>query len=336
MVKALLPEVLVGDQRSGFEIKFDKKEFMMSQPHQWYMDVSQKVVQGIGAHTNPKIQEYLEDIEGLDGQDIAFVQIGYAFIPKPLIPESFIERGPYTNPKRFREQMDASVERGWLESVKDGGYKLSEKGNRLAESFFALGNEWFGSLPALSEEDTTRIAELLAKLVKKAHKLPEPARKPTLEIGIRLNPGPDAAPMLRVRRHLTDLAYYRDDVHIAAWKPYGVDGKVWETLTYTWREETSTAAEMAEQLSEYRDYNEADYAAAFKELVTLGWVTAENDKYLITEKGKKLRQEAEDATDQYFYAPFDALTKEEIKEFKTLLENLAEVVKPPETEEESA
>lgn len=308
----------------------------MSQDTKWYMDVSARVIQGIGAHTNPKIQEYLEEIEGLEGQDIAFIQIGYAFAPDPLTPENFIERGPYANPKRFKEQMDASVERGWLEPVEDGGYKLTESGKQLAKRFFALGNEWFGSLPALSEEDTTRIADLLAKLVKKAYQLPEPTRKPTLEIGIRLDPGPDAAPMLRVRRHLTDLAYYRDDVHMAAWQPNGADGKVWETLTYAWREEASTAAELAEQLSQYRDYNEADYTAAFEEMATRGWVTVKNGKYLITDQGKKLRQKAEDDTDQYFYAPFETLTEEEIEELKSLLEKLAEVVKLPEEEPEPA
>ena len=307
----------------------------MSLSAQWYMDVSQKVVQGIGAHTNPKIQGYLEEIGGFEGQDIAFIQIGYAFAPDPLTPESFIERGPYANPNNFKEQMDASVERGWLEPVIEGGYKLSEKGKQEAESFLALGNEWFGSLPALSGEDTNRIAELLAKLVKEAYSLSEPARKPTLEIGIRLKPGPDATPMLKVRRYLTDLGYYREDVHIAAWQPYGVDGKVWETLTLVWREEASTASEMAEQLSQYRNYDESDYTAAIEELVSRGWVSAENGKYLITDQGKKIRQEAEDVTDQYFYAPFDVLSGEEIEELKTLLEKLAEAVTPPEEEEES-
>lgn len=306
----------------------------MSKSMEWYLDLSGKVVQGIGAQTNPKIQGHLEGIDGLEGQDIAFIQIGYAFAPDNLTVEGFIERGPYTNPENFKPQMDAAVERGWLEFVKDKEYKLSNKGKQIAEGFIALGNEWFGSLPALSEKDTSRIADLLAKLVKIAYRLPDPAKKSTMEIGIRLNPGSDAASMLRVRRHLTDLTYYRDDVHIAAWQPLEVDGKVWETLTFLWRGEAATGAELAEQISQYRHYDEADYIAAFEELVSHGWAKVENDKYLITEKGKKVRQEAEDDTDHLFYAPFRELTKEEIEELQTLLEKLAEAVKSPEAEAE--
>lgn len=306
----------------------------MSSSMEWYLDLSAKIAQGIGAHTNPKIQAHLEGIDGLEGQDIAFIQIGQAFAPDHLTVESFIERGPYANPENYKDQMDAAVERGWLESIKDNEYQLSNKGKKIAEGFIALGNEWFGSLGALSEKETSRIADLLAKLVKIAYQRPDPANKSTLEIGIRLNPGSNAASMLRVRRHLTDLAYYRDDAHIAAWQPLGVDGKVWETLTFLWRGEAATGAELAEQISQYRHYDEADYIAAFEELVSHGWAKVENGKYLITEKGKQVRQDAEDDTNQLFYAPFGELTKEEIEDLKTLLEKLAEALKLPEAEAE--
>ena len=308
----------------------------MSQELNWYMNVSAQVAEGIGAHTNLKIQEYLEEVEGLEGQDIAFIQIGYAFSPDNLTTQDFIERGPYGNPKNYKAQMDASVERNWLEPVKDGEYKLSEKGREQAEQFLAYGEKWFGNLPALTDDETNRIAELLEKLVQAAHQLPKPAKKPTLEIGIRLKPAADVPAMLRVRRHLTDLAYYRDDAHIAAWQSYGIDGQVWETLTFLWKEEAANGNEIAEKIAEYRNYDADDYTAAFDKLVSKGWAKNDNENYLITEKGKKIRQEAEDATDQLFYTPFSALDKEEIFELKTLLEELAEIVKPPETEAEPA
>jgi predicted transcriptional regulator len=300
------------------------------------MDLSTKIAQGIGAQTHPKLQEYLEGIEGLEGQDIAFIQIGYAFAPDNLTLEGFIERGPYTNPANFEEQMEASVERGWLKTVKKGQYQLSEKGKRLAEDFFGQWDNWFGSLPALTINDTERVAELLAKLVETAYQLPKPAQKPTLEIGMHLKPESDSPAILRVRRHITDLAYYRDDAHIAAWQPYGVSGKVWETVTFLWRGEATTGEEMVEKVGEFRHYDANDYNAAFDKLVTQGWAAAENGKYSITEKGKKIRQEAEDVTDQLFYAPFRRLTEEETKELNRLLEELAEVVRPTETEAEPA
>ena len=48
----------------------------------------------------------------------------------------------------------------------------------------------------------------------------------------------------------------------------------------------------------------------------------------------KIRLEAEDDTDQHFYAPFRILEPEEIKKPKNLLGELAEEVKAPEAETE--
>jgi len=300
------------------------------------MDLIGNIFEGIGPRTNPEIGNFIEETEGLEGPDIGFLQIGYAFSPDPLTPQSFIERGPYTNPDLYETQMDEAVERGWLEKIEDGQYKLSEKGQKTVQRFLKMGNQLFSDLPSPSEAETSRIADLLAKLVKSAYKLPEPASKPSMEIGMRLDPGVDAAPMLRIRRYLTDLNYYREDGHIAAWQPfYDVDGRVFETLTQLWQGQAATPAELAEQIAEYRNYDETDYTAAFEELVSRGWAAKEDDKFIITEEGKKIRQEAEDRTDEYFAKPFAILSEAETEELKGLLEKLAEAVKPPEEEEAS-
>jgi DNA-binding MarR family transcriptional regulator len=314
----------------------NKKEFIMTQTMQWYMNLTGKIFERIGSHTNAEIGKFIEDTEALEGPDIGLLQIGYAFSPEPLTTQSFIERSPYTNPDLFGTQMDDAVERGWLEKIGDGQYELSAIGRETVDRFFKMGNQLFSELPSLSEAESNRTADLLAKVVTYANQLPKPASKPTLQIGLRLNPGGYVAPMLRIRRHLTDLAYFRDDAHISAWQPYDVDGIVWETLTFLWQDDASTAADMAEQVSQYRNYDEKDYTAAFEKLVANGWAGAENGKYLITDKGKKTRQDAEDVTDQYFYTAFDVLSQEEIEELKTLLEKLAEVVEPPKEEAESA
>jgi DNA-binding MarR family transcriptional regulator len=299
------------------------------------MDLSRKIVEGIAPRTNPEIEKFIEETEGMEGPDLGFLQIGLAISPEPLKAQNFIQRGPYANPSIYKRQMDESVERGWLDQDGEGEYKLSEKGQGTVQRFMKMGNQLFSDISALPDEENRRIADLLAKLVDTAYKLPQPAAKPIMEVGVRLNPGADAAPMLRVRRHLTDLNYYREDVHIAAWQPfYGVDGRVFETLTNLWREQAATPAELAEQLSEYRGYDEDDYTAAFEELVAHGWAAKKNSIYTITEDGIKIRQEAEDRTDEYFARPFSALSELEMEALKGLLEKLAEAVKPPETEEE--
>jgi hypothetical protein len=302
----------------------------MTQNVDWYTSLSGEILQGFGTRTRDVIQKFIDEIEGLEGSDLGFIQVAYAFAPDPITPEGYIERGPYGNPAAYQEQMDASVARGWLEMAGDGKYILSKNGKKVVKKFLSMGDEWFGGLPASSSEDSTRIADLLAKLVEKANKLEVPTDKPTFQIGFNLNPGADAAPMLRVRRHLVDIQYYREDVHIAAWKPYQVSGKVWETLTSVWREEASTPAEMVERYSEIRNYTEDDYIAAFDKLTALEWVAKVDGKYCTTEKGKEVRQGVEDKTEEYFSLPFLVLNQQESEELRDLLGKLAVVIKPEE------
>ena len=309
----------------------------MSQSAQWYMDVTGKVFERIGTRTNQTITKFIEETEGLEGLDISFLQIGYAFSPDYLSPQDYIERAVYGNPNNFKPQMEAAAERGWLEKTDTGHYKLSEKGLQTVERFFKAGDQAFMDLPSLPDNQASQLADLLAKLAKEAYKLPEPASKPSMEIGIRLHPGADAAPILRIRRYLTDLNYYREDGHLAAWKPfYDVDGRAFEVLTYLWRGEVSTAAELVEQIGGFRNFDQADYTKSFDELVSRGWAAAQDGKYTITDAGKELRQEAEDRTDEYFARPFDTLSQAETEELKTLLEKLAEVLELPEDEGETA
>ena len=308
----------------------------MSQTKNWLLDLAGNIAQGIGSRTNEAIGKVFEETEGFEGLDASFVQIGYAFLPDPITPASYIARGPYTDPNIYKQRMEESVERGWLKIVGEDQYALTENSKKWAEYFLGKGNEFFGALPMLSEDETKRLIELLSKFIENVSEIPAAGELPTLQIGLNLEPPPDAHLMTRLRRKITNLFYFRDDIHIVAWQPYNINGKTWETLTFLWRDEASTGEEMTEKVGEYRNYKAEDYDAAFNELVSRGWATAENGKYLITDQGKNTRQEAEDGTDQLFYAPLKAFTEDEKKELKSLLEKMVEVVKLPEEEAEPA
>lgn len=307
----------------------------MSNSESWLFDLAGKITQGIGAHTNEAITKVFEETDGFEGLDVSFVQIGYAFLPDPITPASYAERGPYTNPDLFKQRMEESVERGWLESVGEEQYALTEKSMEWAKEFMAKGDEFFGALPTLSETETKRLLALITRFVKNASHMPDVGKLPTLQIGLKLDPSPNAHLMTRLRRKITDLFYFRDDVHIVAWKPYAIDGKTWEVLTNVWQADASTAAALAENLSEYRNYMEDDYAAALEDLESKGWIVAEGDQYVATDEGKRIRQEVENKTDELFYAPLNIFDEAELVELKGLMEKMAEVLAPPENEEES-
>ena len=152
----------------------------MSQSSQWYMDITGKIFEGIASRTNPEIGKFVEETEGLEGPDIGFLQIGYAFSPDPLSTKNYITRGPYTNPTTFETLMNESVKRGWLQKIEEGQYKVSEKGLKTVQRFLEMGNKLFSALPSLPKAESNRIADLLAKVVKNAYKLPEPAYKPSM------------------------------------------------------------------------------------------------------------------------------------------------------------
>jgi DNA-binding MarR family transcriptional regulator len=304
-----------------------------AQSARWFLDVTEEILGGIGARTDPTFGQFLQETGGLEGLDISFVQVAYGFAPQPLTPAHFVKRTPYANPEAYRKQMDESVERGWLKAVGEGEYKLTAKGKEVVEHLWNTGDEVFGGLESLPDADMKQIIALLQKVVDKVREMPEPAEKWAFSWGSKFDRGPKAPLMVQARRRLLDLLALRDDVHIAAWQPYDVSGQAWEAFTFAWRGDAGTAAELAEKLP-FRNYDGDAYAAALKDLVARGWIAKENDRYVATEKGKKLRQKAEEATDRYFDAAWVALSEAETKEIKGLLKRLAKAVKPPEPEKE--
>ena len=178
----------------------------MSKFAAWYLEKSGEMLNSIGAHVNEKIQKFIENTEGLEGFDISFIQVGYAFDPDPIRPEDYAARGPYSNPSAYKTNMDESVERGWLEKVGEGEYKLSDKGRVTAQDFIAIGNDLFSQIPGLPSDENSLLANLLARIVVEACNRSNLALRPTLEIGRRLEPDPGSEPMLKIRRYLTDLS----------------------------------------------------------------------------------------------------------------------------------
>ncbi len=299
----------------------------------WFVDETEKIFAGIGARTNSTFNAFVEETGGLEGLDVSFVQVAYGFAPDPITPEYYVKRTPYAAPKAFKVQMDEAVERGWLAAAGEGGYTLAPKGKEVVERLWALADETFGRLESLPDAKLKRIATLLDKVLEKARELPEPAEKWALSRGPKFDRGPSAPLLVQVRRRLLDLLAFRDDAHVAAWRPYEADGRIWEAFTFLWLGDAGTAAELAEKLP-YRNYNEGAYAAALGDLASRSWIAEKDGKYAATEKGKMLRQEAEDATDRLFDAAWVALNEVETKELKGLLKKLAQVLKPP--EEDSA
>jgi DNA-binding MarR family transcriptional regulator len=174
----------------------------------------------------------------------------------------------------------------------------------------------------LPEAKMELLADLFERVIAATEAAAEPADKPLFMMSRSTDTGSAAPPALRIDQYATDMLRYRDDAHIAAWKVYGVDGPAWETLTYL-RDQSYNAAELAERL-ENRHHDEAVYAAALQTMLEKGWAEKDNGTFQITKAGRKLRQEAEDRTNDYYFVGLAALNDEEQAKFAKLLHHLRE------------
>jgi DNA-binding MarR family transcriptional regulator len=169
-----------------------------------------------------------------------------------------------------------------------------------------------------------KLAQLLAKLVEVILAHPIPEKKWNLEHSRITDPGEEFGNLTKVDQYLTDLNFFRDDAHVAAWVPYGVSGQLWEALTLIWRDEAKKAEDFPEPLLQYRGYTIEQYTQALNKLVDMGWLEKTEDGYQATEEGSGIRTEAEEKTDQIYYAAWKKLAEHELVEMYDLLTRLKE------------
>ncbi len=249
------------------------------------------------------------------------LSLAHSVEPGPFTMADYQAMVPYSDPKRFTEAFEERVGLGQLEWDSADAVRLTDAGCQTVKGIFAAAHRALAEADPLPAAEMTRLNSLLWRLVESTRSAAEPAEKPALISSRWTDPGKGAAGTVLADQYITDLLRFRDDAHIAAWRPYGVVGHVWEALTFVWRDEAHTAAELAEKLP-FRMHSEEVYQQALAELAGRGWIEATDGGYRITEQGKALRQEAEGQTNRIYYAPWACLGKGETAELVKLLGQL--------------
>ena len=238
--------------------------------------------------------------------------------PQPLTPEILYTVYPYTARPAIDEVVQEYVDQGALRNDGPGGYCLTEKGRAAYSTFFRVAHDAMDEIETLPEQESARLAALLERLVHSVEEAAEPAQKHAFRASRQSDPGEGATAATYIDQYLTDLHCFRDDAHIAAWTPSGLDGAAWEALTLIWRDEAHSAAELAEQLSAH-SHLEKDYAKVLQDLTQRQLIEKRDGAFYVTDEGRRIRQEAEEKTDALFYAPWSALSDEEVAEMDQLL-----------------
>jgi hypothetical protein len=139
---------------------------------------------------------------------------------------------------------------------------------------FGAAHACLADVQPLPEEALRQINALLSHLVAATLAAPEPQEKWAIVYSRWTDPGagtPGAVMpgSVLTGQYLTDLLRFRDDAHVAAWKPYGISGHAWEALTFLWRDQAHTAKALAEQLP-FRGHSSETYAQALAGLADRG------------------------------------------------------------------
>jgi len=243
--------------------------------------------------------------------------------PELITTELFLKRNPYVRPESVVEILVDAVEAGYLEKDEKGGYGPTQKGSSAIETVHEAFYNHVNQLNEFPEDQLQELTRLMGKLVQSVDQTDLGHRKICFESSYGGHNQVESGSLAKLDQQLDDMNAFRDDAHIAAWKPMGVDGHTWEVLTFIWNGDVNTTEGLAENLP-YRQYTNEDYQATLEDLVKKGWIEGKGDGFVVTEKGKNIRDEAEDATNANYFGAWKVLSDDEIARIGELLTALKE------------
>jgi hypothetical protein len=281
----------------------------------------------------PPVQELLAEFgvrpEAHVGQFIYCLQ---NYNPQALSAEHFMVRNCYDKAESLKEQFAELAADGLLSENDDSSYRVSEKGldfyRRVAE---IMNPRW--NIATLADEEMERLLAMLGEVHEVMRNTPEPpahwATTTRARMGLRQ---PNDSHLGKLYDLIYDLWAYRDDAHLAAWRPnHAVEPRTWELFTYMWNGKARSVAKAAELLQKEfgRGYTVREYGASLEDLLAWAWLepAADADHFQLTAAGQQIRDEAERLTDDYFYIPWAILDEGETAELRDLLIRLRDKLK---------
>ncbi len=284
----------------------------------WYLIYS--ILQEFGSIIEPHIEEAAIQ------QNIPIELYSYSeFGLDSFSRQEFQRRDPYSNPQVFDKVFVTLNFKGWIELLPDETYLVTEKAREAARRIIQAGDQQLLPFEAFTDINLKRLVALLKQIVMAATMAPEPPEKWSIFKRFRVA-DKNSPSIVQVRECLMDLYAYRDDCQYAAAHPhFGRAGIIWLVLSSLWKNDTITAEQLAES-SLSRGYEIDQYEVALEAAVQIGWAqpTGIAGRFCILQKGRELREQAEQLTNKYFFAPWFALTRAEIRELYSLLLRLKE------------
>jgi hypothetical protein len=245
------------------------------------------------------------------------------FDPQPLTVANLRVRDIYASESLVAALLEIMASEKWL-NRQGKNYFLSATGRALARERREGINRLLSALQPLPQVELQRLENGLARIIKASLQSPNPPGTWCLAHSRRRAPAENPQPAVQIYQYTADFNAFRDDAHMAAWQPLGIDGRTWEAFSFVHGGAAQSAADLFDQLA-YRGYSEEDYAAALVGLEEKSWIKREREdgagtSYQVTQEGHLVHAGVERLTDDYFFTPWHTLSQEEIAELIQLME----------------
>jgi len=264
----------------------------------------QEVIEGIVPRYEPAVKAVTLET-GLDARTWGMLLAALSFEPRPVSVARLQVRGPYTAADAYLVRLLPAAEKGYLAEVAPGEYRLTEVGLTETQRSISVVREAMARADPLPLADGQRLVGLLRRVIGVSLAAPPPPDPWAIRLSFKLMPKTDP-PLPYVEQAITCLMAYRDDAHLAAWRPSGLSAMALEALTFLWSGEAGSLEAVCERLAP-RGHPEQVYAQALAELRQRDFVRGSDDALHVTDSGRGFRDQVEATTDRYFYGPWASL-----------------------------
>jgi hypothetical protein len=242
------------------------------------------------------------------------------FDPEPLTVADLRIRDVYGAPRIVQALLDLMAGARWLEHDGADSYALADAGRAILLRSRRRRQTLVGLLPPLPSAAVEELGALLGRVIAASLEAPTPPGVWCLAHSRRRAPEADAPIMAHILHYFDDINAFRDDAHMAAWRPYDLEGYVWEAFALVVRGEARTADDLFARLA-HRGYRRTEYAGALEILAQRGRLIldASSGSAQSTAEGRAVHAAVERDTDRYFYGPWACLSADESARLQALL-----------------
>jgi len=244
-------------------------------------------------------------------------------VSEPISTAKVMRIFPYGLASTNESHLASAAQQGYLIADGGNGYRPTEAGINAARRVLHAPDSSITHLQPISNARLQRLVDYLTRLAEASRAAPPPPPNFYLSHHRNMHPGKDAPLLVLFVFYYKELDSYRVDTHIAAWQAYDIEGHAWRMLTYIWRGEANTFDRLHEALRG-GGLSRDDVAQDIQELTTRGWVREESGEYQLTAEGRKIREEAEETTNHYYFAPWACLSEKEQEDLLSLTTQLRE------------